>query len=106
MSEEPYIPFYKPYGMTDEEYRYEVKKAEERHAEWEAWQDEQIEQMLKHTEGHVINGDDMDWIVNCPECDKEYHFTGFFDKTDKTNCKCGCTFVTDKVWINDKQFIQ
>jgi hypothetical protein len=33
--EEPYIPFYKPYGMTDEEYSYEVRLAEQRHAEWE-----------------------------------------------------------------------
>lgn len=33
--ERPYVPFYKPYGMTDEEYEYEVKIAEQRLAEWE-----------------------------------------------------------------------
>lgn len=34
--ERPYVPFYKPYGMTDEEYEYEVRIAEQRLAEWEA----------------------------------------------------------------------
>jgi hypothetical protein len=36
----PFIPFYKPYGMTDEEYASEVKQAEMRYAEWEAEQQE------------------------------------------------------------------
>lgn len=36
--ERPYVPFYKPYGMTDEEYEYEVRIAEQRLAEWEAEQ--------------------------------------------------------------------
>lgn len=34
--ERPYVPFYKPYGMTDEEYEYEVRIAKQRLAEWEA----------------------------------------------------------------------
>lgn len=37
--EKPYVPFYKPYGMTDEEYEYEVRIAEQRLAEWEAEQE-------------------------------------------------------------------
>lgn len=34
--EKPYVPFYKPYGMTDEEYVYEVRIAEQKLAIWEA----------------------------------------------------------------------
>ena len=34
------VPFYKPYGMTDEEYEYEVAIAEQRLAEWEAENEE------------------------------------------------------------------
>ena len=45
--EKPYVPFYKPYGMTDEEYHSEVRKAEQRLAEWEAEQEnEQLLSML------------------------------------------------------------
>lgn len=33
--EKPYVPFYKPYGMSDEEYEHEVKIAEQRLANWE-----------------------------------------------------------------------
>ena len=43
--EEPYIPFYKPYGMSDEEYEYEVRIAEQKYQEW---LDEQIEQEIKN----------------------------------------------------------
>jgi hypothetical protein len=35
MSEKPYVPFYKPYGMSDEEYQHEVKLAESKLEEWE-----------------------------------------------------------------------
>lgn len=34
MEEAPYIPFYKPYGMSDEEYEYEVRIAEIKYQEW------------------------------------------------------------------------
>ena len=44
--ERPYVPFYKPYGMTDEEYSYEVRKAEQRLDEWEA----QMEEAKKEAE--------------------------------------------------------
>lgn len=43
MSEPPYIPFYRPYGMSEEEYEYEVKLAERKYAQWEAEQQEQGE---------------------------------------------------------------
>ena len=35
----PYVPFYKPYGMSDEEYEHEVRIAEQKLAEWEAEQE-------------------------------------------------------------------
>ncbi len=41
MSERPYVPFYKPYGMTDEEYQHEVSIAERKLAEWEADQEDE-----------------------------------------------------------------
>lgn len=34
-NERPYVPFYKPYGMSDEEYEYEVLLAKQERAEWE-----------------------------------------------------------------------
>lgn len=33
--EKPYVPFYKPDGMSDEEYQYEIHIAEQKLAEWE-----------------------------------------------------------------------
>lgn len=33
--EEPYVPFYKPYGMSEEEFEEEVRIAEQKHDEWE-----------------------------------------------------------------------
>jgi hypothetical protein len=47
--ERPYVPFYKPYGMTDEEYEYEVKMAEQRSAEWDAEQ-EVLQQVLQQAD--------------------------------------------------------
>lgn len=41
MSEEPFVPFYKPYGMTDEEYQHEVMLAQQRLEEYQAKQQEE-----------------------------------------------------------------
>lgn len=35
MNEPPYVPYYKPYGMSDEEYNYEVTKAQKAYDDWE-----------------------------------------------------------------------
>jgi DNA gyrase/topoisomerase IV subunit A len=35
MKEPPYQPFYKPYGMSDEQYAYECELAKQKLAEWE-----------------------------------------------------------------------
>lgn len=52
--ERPYVPFYKPYGMTDEEYEYEVAIAEQRLAEWEA-ENEEGEITWKEITSHKKN---------------------------------------------------
>lgn len=56
MSERPYQPFYKPYGMTDEEYEYEKRIAAEKLAEWE-WEQEQNESNLLDAQ-----------VIICPDC--------------------------------------
>lgn len=57
--------------------------------------------------GYAIDGDDMHWTVNCPHCEKEIEYQGFFDATDKNECtKCGTEFYTNKLWINDNEYIQ
>jgi hypothetical protein len=38
---EPYIPFYKPYGMSDAEYASEIDAAHRRHEEWALEQQQQ-----------------------------------------------------------------
>ena len=41
MNEPPYQPFYKPYGMSDEQYIYECELAKQKLAEWEQEQTEE-----------------------------------------------------------------
>ncbi len=52
MSKRPYQPFYKPYGMTDEQYEYEKRIAENKLAEWE-WEQEQ--EKLERLKGERTN---------------------------------------------------
>lgn len=57
--------------------------------------------------GHSVDGDDMHWTVDCPKCDKEYEFTGYYDSGDTFNCPiCKHTFRTIKVWIDDAHYMQ
>ena len=35
-NEEPFIPFYKPYGMSDEEYTYEIQSREQERGKWQS----------------------------------------------------------------------
>ena len=60
---------------------------------------------MKTAVGKSINGNDDKWIVNCPDCEKEFEYTGYFDSGDVTKCTCGCEFTTNKVWLNDKEYI-
>lgn len=45
--DEPYIPFYKPYGMSDEEYQEEVRIAQQKHDEWEWYETQQWEEQWR-----------------------------------------------------------
>ena len=47
MSAKPYIPFYKPIGMSNEEYEYEVRIAEEKYVQWEY--EQRLEQEIEET---------------------------------------------------------
>lgn len=60
MSDEPYIPFYKPYGMTDEEFQHEVEIAKEKHAEWES----QViqEDKIEYSEDYTDNPEYQQWL--------------------------------------------
>lgn len=37
---EPFIPFYKPYGMSDEQYAHEISNAHQEHERWALEQQE------------------------------------------------------------------
>ena len=56
--------------------------------------------------GQSVNGDDMHWTVNCPTCDKEYEYKGFFDSTEQQKCKCGCIFITERMEFEDGSHIK
>ena len=58
------------------------------------------------TEGRAVDGNHDHWIVECPNCSKEFEYEGYFDRDDVTNCPCGTKFKTKKVWINDERYIQ
>ena len=46
------------------------------------------------------------WKAECPGCGKELEFKGWFDPEDLCQCDCGCEFYIEKVWLNDKEYIQ
>lgn len=56
--------------------------------------------------GYSIDNDDMHWSVECPECGKEYTFTGYFDPSDTDECECGCVFRTERVVFEDGSYIE
>ena len=64
------------------------------------------ENSTQFADGYSVDGDDMHWTVCCPECEKEFEYQGYFDSGDETKCKCGCTFRTRKVWIDDSHYIE
>ena len=43
---EPYIPFYKPYGMSDAEYAHEIDIAHQQHEEWALHQQQEENEAL------------------------------------------------------------
>ena len=57
------------------------------------------------SDGIAVDGHDDHWIVNCPNCEHEFEYTGFFDKDDITKCSCGTQFKTRRVWLDDETYI-
>lgn len=55
--------------------------------------------------GHSVDDDDMQWTVNCPDCNREYKCEGYFESTDIDTCKCGCVYRTERVYFEDGSFI-
>lgn len=55
--------------------------------------------------GHSVDDDDMQWTVNCPECNREYRCEGYFESTDIDTCKCGCVYRTERVYFEDGSFM-
>lgn len=61
---------------------------------------------IQNVVGTSVHGDDTEWRVNCPSCDTQFHFTGYFNSQEIDTCKCGCRFRTVKIWIDEISFIQ
>ena len=57
-------------------------------------------------QGNAIDNRDDHWIVLCPVCQKEHEYQGYFDPSDVTKCSCGTEFTTEKVWLNDNEYME
>jgi len=57
-------------------------------------------------DGHSVNNDDMHWIVNCPTCERELEYTGYFDSDDINKCKCGTEFKTRRIYFDNNSYIE
>lgn len=62
--------------------------------------------MVKETVGEAVNGNDDEWEANCPNCQTNHEFSGFYDPEDITECACGCKFRIVKLWLDDRTFIE
>lgn len=57
-------------------------------------------------DGTAVDGDDMRWIVNCPDCGRELKYIGYFDSGDVNKCKCGAEFKTRRVYFDDDSYME
>ena len=60
---------------------------------------------LMEADGHSVYGSDDHWSVKCPNCDIEYEYSGFYDSGEVTHCRCGCDFVTTRLWIDEDHYV-
>ena len=60
---------------------------------------------IKKVDGKSVDGQCDHWVVNCPNCEKEFEYTGYFDSEDLTKCKCGAIFKTERVYFEDDSYI-
>ncbi len=56
--------------------------------------------------GNAIGGNDMAWSVECPNCTRVIAYSGFSDSSETNKCKCGCEFVTEKVYFENGSFMK
>jgi hypothetical protein len=63
-------------------------------------------EIMKKVQGFSEDGDDMNWTVECPECQKTIKYEGYFDSEDFNECKCGCIFKTERVWIDNSRYVE
>lgn len=62
------------------------------------------ENMPKAT-GTVLDEHGEHWKVDCPKCGKELEYEGFFDPSYHYECKCGCEFLTTKIFFENGDFL-
>ena len=60
---------------------------------------------IQKVDGKSVDGQCDHWVVNCPNCDKEFEYTGYFDHDDLTKCSCGAIFKTERVYFEDESYI-
>ena len=65
-----------------------------------------IKNELNSVDGAIVDGDDMHWTVNCPKCEQEIEYTGFFDSGEINKCKCGAEFKTRRIYFEDGSYIE
>lgn len=75
MSDRPYQPFYKPYGMSDEEYSHERNLAQQKLTEWEQEQAElqMIEEEINKGRKQMSLESKMDAISQAYCADRNKH---------------------------------
>jgi len=62
--------------------------------------------VMRSADGHAVDGDDMHWTVNCPTCERELEYTGYFDSGDINKCKCGTEFKTRRVYFDNDSYME
>lgn len=61
--------------------------------------------IILSADGHSVNNDDMRWTVNCPDCEQQFEYKGYFDSRDINKCECGCKFKTRRVYFDDDSYM-
>jgi hypothetical protein len=62
--------------------------------------------VMRSADGHSVDNDDMHWTVNCPTCERELEYTGYFDSGDINKCKCGTEFKTRRVYFDNDSYME
>lgn len=61
---------------------------------------------MKKTEAHAIDGDDMHFTANCPNCEHPHEYIGYYDSSDVCECHiCKCKFTISKLWIDENEYV-